>query len=62
MNRFTCARCKGTFESEWSDEEAVEEAEALFGTFDKQDAAKVCDDCYAEFVAWYRKEYGVELH
>lgn len=44
---FTCTICKGVFEKERSDEEAMSEAHTLFGHDTKQeDCALVCDDCF----------------
>ena len=45
-NTFTCAQCGGTFEKEWTDEEAQAEAEETFGT-DLVNPVLVCGDCYA---------------
>jgi len=46
---YQCEACGGTFEAEWSEEEAAAEAKALFGIeniHDKEQAACVCDDCF----------------
>jgi hypothetical protein len=49
-----CERCGATFESEWSEEEALAEACANFAPEWLADTATVCDACYALFMAWYR--------
>jgi hypothetical protein len=45
---FTCAACKGTFDCEWSDEEADAEYRALFphAAASKAPREVVCDDCF----------------
>ena len=49
-SQFTCAHCGGTFEKEWSDDEAMAEAAANWG--DKlEDPVPVCDDCYRAMTA-----------
>jgi len=42
----TCARCGKDFVSEWSDEDALAEAQANFSPEELADTAVVCDDCY----------------
>lgn len=51
---FTCAICGNVYEKEWSDSEADEECERLFGISNatsrigdtEDDCAYVCDDCF----------------
>ncbi len=43
---YTCARCHRTFETGWSDEEAMAECKANFGEMRKEELAIICDDCY----------------
>lgn len=43
---YTCAVCKGTFESDWTDEEADAEALEKFTPEELKDRVVVCDDCY----------------
>lgn len=45
---YVCDECGGTFETGWSDEEAREEAEALFPGASPEDMAVVCDECFKE--------------
>lgn len=50
---YTCSWCQGVFETMRSDEEAAEEAYALFGLEDAANnpgAAIVCHDCWLELV------------
>jgi hypothetical protein len=47
---FTCARCGGTWDKVWTDEEAMAEAEATFTEAELTDAAVICDDCYQAFM------------
>ena len=49
-DEFTCAQCGGTFDKEWSDEEALAEAAENFGEID--DPVVICDDCYKRMIAW----------
>jgi len=44
-NEFECFLCKGIFEKDWSDEEALKELKSVF---DKpvEECELVCDDCY----------------
>jgi hypothetical protein len=44
---FVCAMCGGTFEKDWSDDEAEVELKENFGeNFSKDDCYIVCNDCY----------------
>jgi len=47
---YKCAECGETFEKGWSDEEAIGEAEAVLGTYDEENMAVVCDDCYQKIM------------
>lgn len=47
---YKCAECSETFEKGWSDEEAIGEAEAVLGTYDEENMAVVCDDCYQKIM------------
>ena len=44
--QYTCAACGRTFESGWSHEEAMAESKALFGKFQPDELAVICDDCF----------------
>lgn len=43
--KFTCSACGGTFNSCWSDEEALAELRATFDV-PVTECVAVCDDCY----------------
>ena len=45
-NEYLCAMCGGTFEAEWSDEEAWAEHDRNFPGKSHDTAVQVCDDCY----------------
>lgn len=48
-NTYTCAMCHNTYEKDWSDEEALKEAENIFGKPVKDwkcSAEIICDDCF----------------
>lgn len=47
---YTCAACGGTFESEWSEEEAVKEFSDHFGRRPAADDPRVCDVCYEQII------------
>ncbi|MGI4876668.1 MAG: hypothetical protein ACRYG4_04210 [Janthinobacterium lividum] len=48
---YTCAKCGGTFDKGWSDEEAAAELAASFAV-PLADCDLVCDPCYTKFRAW----------
>lgn len=48
----TCAICGAVFESTWSDEEALAEAEETFGVLPDALMETVCDDCYRLILDW----------
>lgn len=50
---FTCARCGYSYESAWTDEEALEEKETNFGEIPLENCVIVCDDCYAQITGAY---------
>lgn len=43
---YTCAMCGGVFESDWSDEDALAEKDALWGDTPVDECDVVCDDCW----------------
>ena len=45
-DEYTCERCHKTYQKGWSDEEAMEESEDIFGEIPKEDRAVICDDCW----------------
>lgn len=51
-----CEQCGKVFIQE-DDEGAREEAKQIFGrdTFERQEMALVCDECYEAFMEWWRK-------
>lgn len=53
-SKYTCAKCGGTFESPWSDEDARKEYEAVFTpamrAADGRPPTIVCDICYREML------------
>lgn len=60
--RYTCAQCKETYFTDWSDAEAEQEYNEHFGGLPKavrEERITVCDDCYRKFMkemraAWRR--------
>ena len=55
FGEFTCDECGGTFPKAWSDEEALAEADGLFGAAGP--LAVICDDCWREFMPWLVEEH-----
>jgi hypothetical protein len=55
---YTCEMCKGTFEKEWSDKEALEEAKRLFPGMDHTDMVLLCDDCFQKIQAAAGRKQG----
>lgn len=48
---FTCDMCHGTFEFEWSDEEAQAELKEMFPDLEPSQCSVVCDDCYQRLMS-----------
>jgi len=58
-NTFTCARCGGLFEKDWSDEEAMaEHADRYKSTIPIEECSLVCEDCYNNLPAWVKGTNG----
>jgi len=53
--KYTCAACRKSFSSEWSEEEAMLEFQRQFPG--REPEAIVCDDCYS-LIALYRAQCG----
>ena len=53
-DKFTCNACHETFDKEWTDEEAAEEAKERWGITDihSSGVAVMCDQCYDSMNAW----------
>jgi hypothetical protein len=43
---YTCAICGVVFESSRSNDEAMQESKALWGDYEPDDLAVICDDCF----------------
>ena len=52
---FTCEHCGETFENDWSDKEALKEAEQ-WGKNPPGGLSIICDDCYNKFMGWADKK------
>lgn len=53
MNRFTCEKCKMTFNKGWSDEEAMKEYAIAPWYIPDEEKSLLCDDCFIEFKKWF---------
>lgn len=53
---FTCASCGGTFPKGRSDEEALAESVARWGSIPPSEQEVVCDNCFKEIVDWLEEE------
>jgi DNA-directed RNA polymerase subunit RPC12/RpoP len=57
---YTCANCKETFHTGWSDAKAEKEYAEHFGYLPKairENRETLCDDCYRKFMKWMRAEW-----
>jgi DNA-directed RNA polymerase subunit RPC12/RpoP len=50
MKEFKCVVCKEIFESDWSEEDALEEMRENFGDVPPENREVVCDDCYQKMI------------
>jgi DNA-directed RNA polymerase subunit RPC12/RpoP len=57
-NEYTCVRCGGTFLTNRSDDEAREEALALFPNIEEDEKQVLCEDCWQLFMQWMVTTYG----
>lgn len=60
MEKYLCESCDSIFETNWTDEEAMTEFHKEFPmdkNVAKEDLATICDDCYQNFMKWYRSIY-----
>jgi hypothetical protein len=52
---YTCAHCRGTFETARPQEEAHAESVVNWGVRgDTPGMAQICEDCYRKFMQWYQ--------
>ena len=45
-NEYKCEACGEIYEKGWTDEEAMEEADSIWGNELGDDPAIICDDCF----------------
>lgn len=52
---YTCTLCKGTFRTDWSEEESLQEFRRDFPVAASHlDAIEtICGDCHEEFIRWW---------
>lgn len=67
---YTCGNCHGTFETDWTDEDAATEYAQEFPGEPISDGVVVCDDCYKTMTsviptpgaiaraAWFKDAFG----
>lgn len=56
-DEFQCECCKEIFKKGWSDDEANEEAQTIWGTeLDEENGGQaiICEDCFKEFYEFYK--------
>lgn len=54
----TCEHCHQTFDSDWGDEESLEEARLVFKDgINPEERAVICDECYELFLEWIKKTH-----
>lgn len=53
---FICVKCGEEFIAAWTEEEAIAEAEELFGRpTTVTERVMLCDGCYGAFVKWFEQ-------
>ena len=52
IRKFTCACCKEEHLSAWTEEEAIQEKNELFGDMPLDEMAKVCTDCFDKIMKY----------
>jgi hypothetical protein len=52
LGEFTCAECGETYGRQRTEEEALEEKDALFPDVPIEDCAIVCDDCFKKLMPY----------
>lgn len=50
VNEFTCEECGGIFPKDWTDKEALAEAQGVSPGMPLSLMAVVCDDCYKKLM------------
>lgn len=55
--KFLCAACGETFESDKPDEEALAESKLLWGDLPPNDLVVICDDCFQRGVVSAHAEH-----
>lgn len=59
LKTYICSMCGEEFQSDRSDEDALEEMyDNNWGDIPLQDMGIACDTCYQSFMAWYGKKHG----
>jgi hypothetical protein len=53
---FTCAHCRKSFVSAWTQEEALAEKDRDYPQFPLEECAVLCDDCYRRYSEWAKRE------
>lgn len=53
---FTCWKCKGTFQSDWTEADAEAEYTAIFGKHLGEERDVLCNACDADFKAWFKSQ------
>lgn len=56
IHTFTCEGCHRTLQSDSTLEEMVSELATNFGEPHQSDDAHLCDDCYTQFMAWFKRQ------
>jgi hypothetical protein len=50
-DKYQCSDCKKTYQTTWTDEEALAEAAMIFGDVPKEKLTVVCDECYRKSIS-----------
>ena len=56
--KYKCFRCHGVFANpeDWTDDDAEAELWRKIGEIDEDDLEIICDDCYWDFMKWFKSQ------
>lgn len=55
---FKCSMCGETFQSGWTDEEALAEMRTQWGELKPDERQIVCSECHEKILKWWNKTGG----
>lgn len=57
-DKYICYACGNEFESGWSDKEALEEKNRMWGDIPIEECGIICDLCFKKFKKWLKNHGG----